>query len=215
MIYLYAITGADADMPPGSGLGDEPLRRLSRRGLAALYSAHEQAGPRPDPEALWRHDQVIEAAMERGPVLPVRFGTTLADVDALTQVLEGEAHRFLGQLERVRGCVELAVRVGLPPSELPAPISGRDYMQLRLNDRRAREDAADRTLMPLAELAMSTRRPPEAAGGETLKASYLVREHEVERFADQVRKLQDRHLELSLSCTGPWPPYSFVDEEPA
>ena len=47
--------------------------------------------------------------------------------------------------------------------------------------------------------------------GEVVCASYLVPTDGVERFAEQVRTVADRHPELWLSCTGPWPPYSFVE----
>jgi len=32
----------------------------------------------------------------------------------------------------------------------------------------------------------------------------------VDAFAAAVARLQDEHPELSILCTGPWPPYSFV-----
>jgi hypothetical protein len=51
--------------------------------------------------------------------------------------------------------------------------------------------------------------------GEVVCASYLVPSDGVERFAEQVRVVADRHPELWLSCTGPWPPYSFVELEVA
>jgi Gas vesicle synthesis protein GvpL/GvpF len=210
VIYLYAITEAGADPLASPGLAEAPVRVRGVGGVAALYSEHEQPWLAPDPAALWRHDQVIEAAMERGAVLPVRFGTTFADTDALESALVPQAPRFARQLERVRGCVELAVRVGLPPSVPEVPRGGRDYVELRLKDNRARAQAAERTLVPLNELAVRSWHATE--GAETLKASYLVRAHQVDRFAEEVRELQERNDELSLSCTGPWPPYSFVDE---
>jgi hypothetical protein len=45
-----------------------------------------------------------------------------------------------------------------------------------------------------------------------LRASYLVRANDVDRFADRVRELQRGDGGLALSCTGPWAPYSFVGE---
>jgi hypothetical protein len=41
-------------------------------------------------------------------------------------------------------------------------------------------------------------------------AAYLVPAADVEAFAARVRALQHEHPAADLSCTGPWPPYSFV-----
>jgi Gas vesicle synthesis protein GvpL/GvpF len=46
-------------------------------------------------------------------------------------------------------------------------------------------------------------------------ASYLLPSDRVGVFTAEVEQLQQRHPQLSLTCTGPWPPYSFVSEEQA
>jgi hypothetical protein len=63
---------------------------------------------------------------------------------------------------------------------------------------------------PLAALARAhvqrTPRPPEA-----LRAAYLVDRRAVAGFTRLVARLDERHPELRLLCTGPWPPYSFAE----
>ncbi|MEA2125464.1 MAG: Gas vesicle synthesis protein GvpL/GvpF, partial [Solirubrobacteraceae bacterium] len=60
---------------------------------------------------------------------------------------------------------------------------------------------------PLAELARAscTRSEPGL-----LAAAYLVPAADVRPFTDRVATIRDAHPELDFSCTGPWPPYSFV-----
>jgi hypothetical protein len=85
-------------------------------------------------------------------------------------------------------------------------------MRSKLASLQAGGGAAERVLVPLAGLAAATSlsRP----GAEpVVKASYLVAAGEVERFARAVHRLQERNPEVSLSWTGPWAPYSFVDGE--
>jgi hypothetical protein len=36
----------------------------------------------------------------------------------------------------------------------------------------------------------------------------------VEEFRDAVRELEQRHPDVTLVCTGPWPPYSFATADP-
>ncbi|MBV8431149.1 MAG: GvpL/GvpF family gas vesicle protein, partial [Solirubrobacterales bacterium] len=113
----------------------------------------------------------------------------------------------------VRGCVELAVRVSLPPVDTPGSRDGAAYVRARLAREQNSRAAVDRTLEPLAEHALLTHRRIGSAESSNLTASYLVPAADVGRFADRVRDLAREHAELSLSCTGPWPPYSFVGEE--
>jgi Gas vesicle synthesis protein GvpL/GvpF len=210
MIYLYAIVEPTASPPDCRGLDDAPLALL-HGAATALYSEHSHLECRPEPDALWRHELVVERAMGNGAVLPARFGTTFVDTDALTDALARAASRLLGQLERVRGCVELAVRLGLPASSGPEPHDGGAYLHAKLARRRERHAAAEATLTPLSRLAVDTRRHEGSSDSAVMTASYLVAEHGVDRFADEVRRLARRNDGLLLSCTGPWAPYSFAE----
>ena len=215
MIYLYAITRPGPVVPECQGLDDAPLAVARSSVVAGLYSSHERLECRPQPEALWRHEQVIEAAMDAGPALPARFGTTFADEHALHAALEREAARLAEQLGRLQGCVELAVRVAVPDSPEPVPANGRAYVEAKLSRLHRHEAIAAQTLAPLTELAMRARTDEGRAEREEICASYLVRRDWVERFAEQVGMLAAQNPDLALSCTGPWPPYSFVELEAA
>lgn len=213
MIYLYAITEAGVEPPDQPGLDEQPLCLIEAGSIAGLCSCHERSSFDPEPAALWRHDSVVEAAMSRGAVLPARFGTTFAETGGLVAALENDADRFCPALEEVRGCVELAVRVSLPDSAGAPPRSGREYVDGELTRRRERRAVADRTLLPLEAHAVRARTGDPQRGD--LTASYLVRADAVDTFAARVRDLARSHTELAVSCTGPWPPYSFVGQEDA
>jgi hypothetical protein len=58
--------------------------------------------------------------------------------------------------------------------------------------------------------AMATAAATPAAD-ELLRASYLVERTAVPQFRSVVERLQRIHPEVAILCTGPWPPYSFVD----
>jgi hypothetical protein len=212
VIYVYAITDA-VEIDDGlTGLHDAPTEALEHEGIAGVFSGHDQLElSSSDPELLWAHERVIDHLMDQGAVLPLRFGTVLGDPGALRAVLAEERVRFRVLLSRVRDCVELAVRVGLAPAEPVAVSGGADYIRGRLAARRHEEDAVDRVLAPLRSLARATARRPVQAGSTTLSESYLVSRPTVELFASEVRALQARNPGLSISCTGPWGPYSFVD----
>jgi hypothetical protein len=199
LIELYAIT--DDPTPP-----DPPLRAVRSDGLAVLYAPAERR--QVTPEALWRHEQTVEALMTKRDLLPVRFGTLVPDPRAAARAVAERSTELATSLDRVRGALELAVRVETrePQSEpTRRGQSGRDYMSAKA--RRIAE--AGLVHEPLAGVA---RENVLHAGPELLRAAYLVDRGAVESFVGLVRQLQETHSELDVLCTGPWPPYSFAGE---
>jgi hypothetical protein len=176
MPYVYAVTEAGAPTPPPE------LYAVRHGALAAIVAAHE--APEPTPEALRRHEAVVEGLMGERSLLPMRFGSTSGDVAAMLVERHDE---LLAALERVRGAVEVGVRAGDH-----TPRDGTDYLMRRL--------AVERLHEPLAALARASvrrTRPPHVG-------AYLVDTGAVHTFTARVRELDAR-----LVCTGPWPPYSF------
>ena len=208
MIDLYAITAA-----PGPPLPTVvPLHAVPLGDIAAICAPAEEREITPD--TLWRHEQVVEALMEDRDLLPVRFGTRLDDDAAAARSLAERRAEFKRALERVRGAVELSVRaVFLDTARRVEPTAetGADYLRLKRRITAAQETVASAVHEPLRALArahaLRAPRPP----AEALRAAYLVERDAVGRFTGLVAQLDEQHPELRLLCTGPWPPYSFVE----
>src|SRR6185295_16285931 len=110
MLYAYAIFEPSADgLGDVRGVDDGAVCFHRENGIGVAWSEVTRAA-RPTPENVWRHEQVVEAIMRGGAVLPVRFGTVLSDLAALDALLERNRDRLSAGLRRVRGCVELGVR---------------------------------------------------------------------------------------------------------
>lgn len=211
MIYLYAIAERREQFPERAGLDGAGVEQIEVGGLAAICSRHEDLVVAPDAAALWHHERVVERVMEQAPALPVRFGTTFADLDAMRRAVFTQLGDVGGALERVRGCVELAVRVQ-PPHEAPVrPPDGAAYLRSKLDAERASRRLLTEVLAPLGDLAVASR-VLERTGPASVGVSYLVRREEVTRFVAEVRRRERAHPRLGISCTGPWAPYSFVEE---
>jgi hypothetical protein len=226
MIYVYALTDR-GDPPRGvDGLGGARLLALTVQPVTAVYSDLDGKAPEPEPEHLWRHEHVAEALLGERAVLPVRFGTVLDGTGRLRTLLERNREVIAAALERVRGLVEVGVRVlpaaGEPAASdngVPGPAaSGREYLMRRLarerRERAAREQAArcaDAIHEPLAALARDTdRRAPRRR--ELLAAAYLLAPSAVDALVTRARELDAAHPELRIVCTGPWPAHSFAPE---
>jgi hypothetical protein len=154
--------------------------------------------------------------MERGPVLPLRFGSRLDSEDELATALRERQQSLKRSLDRVRGRVELGVRV-LDEGDAPprgGARSGRDYLLGRVAAHRRSEQAAREVHEPLTELAAASQRSDQPAPPAILVGSYLVDEAEVEAFRERAEALGQSQEEVRVVVTGPWAPYSFADEEP-
>jgi hypothetical protein len=80
----------------------------------------------------------------------------------------------------------------------------------RLEASRARERAAHAVHEPLAAIAAASALRPDAPPPAILAASYLVERSRAEEFSSRVAELDRQREDLELVCSGPWPPYSFV-----
>ena len=94
---------------------------------------------------------------------------------------------------------------------MPTGGSGTDYLRAKRRTTAAQGSVSSAVHEPLAALAranvLRSPRPP----AEALRAADLVERGAVRVFTRLVARLDECHPELRLLCTGPWPPYSFVE----
>jgi hypothetical protein len=210
VIHVYGIVDELDSLPPVAGVDGAPLERRRVNALELVVS--EVPRDEVTQEAVLRHAEVVEALMGRSrAVLPAQFSRPFAGDDELVAAVTEKAPGLGQRLQRVRGCVELGLRVVAPaPPSGPEAESGADYMRARLDEERRRSQLVAELDEPLARLSQET--AGGAKGGNVFERAYLVRDDDVAAFLDTVRELQAAHPELSLACTGPWPPYSFGAE---
>ena len=217
MLYLYAITESRR-VPAAPGLRGAPLKLVGDAGLYAVASEHDELRVEPNEADLWAHEAIVEDLMSDGSVLPMRFGSAVADEKALRGFLE-ERRRSLEQaLERVRGAVELSVRVAVasePDTQAAAeePGSGTAYLLDRLKQQRHQTAMTARVHQPLVPLSRASTSWSGEPRRRLWKAAYLVGIEDIEAFTQQVDMLDAELGAASVLCTGPWPPYSFSSEE--
>jgi hypothetical protein len=212
MIHLYAIAEGVEAVPAVSGIGGATVRRVAVEEVEAVVSEHGSAEPDATEEAVLAHARVVESlAAASGALLPARFGRAFPDERALEAALRDQLEALRRALTRVRGRVELGLRVlgdaDEPPSEAP---SGRAYMQAKLEATARAERLARELHEPLAATAAASTHSLATAPRLVLSGAYLVPAGEVEPFRARVAALEAAHPELTFVCTGPWPPYSFA-----
>lgn len=235
--YLYAITqapGPDLLAKVGPGLCDLPLQIVIHNNLAAVISDWRSPLPNRAHMAaetdLWRHEQVIESIMAQGPTLPVRFCTTVANVDCVRQLLLTRAADFTADLSYVTDRVEMGVRIlwdppnidllgpeNLEPENSAIAAPGRQYLQQQIMKRRQEQTirtqgetfvaALNAALQPFFVDTRLQILPTERL---LLSAAYLVPQTAVDSFQAQVEVLGARYPNFAFLASGPWPAYHFV-----
>jgi hypothetical protein len=213
-VLLYGLADGGDVRVEGSGLCDRPLRAVRDGLLTAIVSDHDGVTLRADAETLWRHERIVERLAASHPILPARFASILDDDAAVLEMLQARREQLTAVLEHTRGAVELALRAMWEQPPEPESQTGAGYMKARLQLRqRGREVAAE--LMPLDKLSRSSRCQLPARPQEPLRCAYLVDRELIDDFVASVEQLDHRLPNVQISCTGPWPAYSFAQEVPA
>jgi hypothetical protein len=215
MIHLYGVVSELDELPCVPGLDGAPLERRRIEGLELIVSRTAREHPYVSEKAVLRHANVVEELMARSrAILPAQFGHAFANEDELLDAVRTKAPELKGGLSRVKGCLEFGLRVlGGEPANKGASLgfSGSDYMRARLDEARERDRVSQDFHEPLAQVSRASARFG-GASRDLLRAAYLVANERADAFHDQVRRLETTHPELTVICTGPWPPYSFAAE---
>jgi hypothetical protein len=219
-LYVYAITN-EREPPSLRGLGGAAVVKVSSGESAAFASWVEAGDLIPSEERLWEHEAVCEALMEGGPVIPARFGTSFSDEDEVVQTLRKREGRITSLLARLADHIELGIRVfGERPrggtevgSAAAAVHPGRAYLEQRRVENAERQATAAAIHRALEPLAREGRFRAIPAGHSVMAGAYLVRRQDVESFRRRVKSLEAEFPKAAIVCTGPWPPYSFVDRD--
>jgi Gas vesicle synthesis protein GvpL/GvpF len=212
VIHVYAFAERLQDVPAVGGLDGATILRLRVEDVDAVFSRRVAASSR---ETLRTdavaHGAVVEALTTRAAaVAPVRFGALLPDEAALADSLRDRLPAIRRAFDRVRDCVEVAVRVldGVAPVD-EAATNGADYLRRRSAAESRWRALVDELHRPLGALSRDARVDRERG-----TAAYLVAADRLDDVRQAVDRFAARHGELTVVCTGPWAPFSFV-EEPA
>jgi gas vesicle protein GvpL/GvpF len=185
------------------------------------------------------HEAVVEAFVGETAVLPMKLFTIFTSDERALAHVRGQRQRLAGLVKRVANHQEWGVRVVLDRARAVAasqparrtnagraPASGIAYLTSKKAQRDAAAELATRARDTVAALfdrlatgARAARRRtatelPMDSGPLLLDAAFLVprsRATAFQRLAAREAKSLERQG-YGLSVTGPWPPYTFVQD---
>jgi hypothetical protein len=236
--YLYAITDTDAPLNGlPAGLGGREVETIDVGTVRVVASAIENKKLRPQRAHLAAHQGVLRAVAGATDALPVTFGVIADDEAALRRLIESNAETLRSQLDRVRGRVEMAVRVRFHTDNVfqlfvdhdehlhaqrdallkAGPHATRDQ-QIEVGQAferalaEAREAATDAVRPHLERIAREITEHDPRTEFQAADIACLIERGQEQALEsavhDAAEALDDRFL---IEIAGPWAPHSFVD----
>jgi Gas vesicle synthesis protein GvpL/GvpF len=236
--YVYGIVEATATRPRGRGIGGAPLQLIIGEDAAALVSELSTNRLRLGREEVLLHAQVLDRALARGPVLPMRFGVVMVDDDDVRgRLLDEHGPDLRAQLTEMQGKVEIRIRAtyeeqslyrdvvrdnpqiaSLRTSVAERPADAGYYDRIRLGEmvaaavERRRERDAHTIIDALGEHAKAVETGEVSHERVVAQASFLVERSRLDEFNASVDQVAETYGgKIRFKYTGPLPPHSFVE----
>lgn len=213
-------------------VADVPLSRYSEEAIQSGLSDLDWVS-----RAAVAHEAVVESFVAAPGLLPMKLFTMFTSDQRADDYIRGHRRRIDAALARVLKHDEWGVRILLGPASVTAAprspqkrsragASGSGYLERKKAQRDAGVELAERAREVVAELydrlaeraTLAKRRSVAAMAGQRavllLDAVFLVPRTRAASFRTvagrQARRLKPEGYLISV--TGPWPPYSFVQD---
>jgi hypothetical protein len=196
-LRVYGVVMQDGQAPPKLPTG---VQLHAVRELAALAEEGEFTAREPDAAEIGRHLEVVGAMFSHDAILPAPVGTVFRTPDVLQRWMELHYVALSDALAWVENRLGARVHV------------------TRATARDSEREAGSDLAAVGAEITRSLRRHSvstvplrnEELTGITLSAAYLVERELWDEFAEAVEEERERHPQVKMDLSGPWPPYDFV-----
>jgi hypothetical protein len=224
-----------ADLGASRGEPGAAVHLVRSGALAAAVHAHADDAELDDEDAE-RYFTTLVGLLDRGPVLPVRFGTIAPDVEAVRrEILDPAARELARRLDLLDGCVEVRLRIDVDATDEARRLAGASpaarqrwraqARSLRLDDLIAlgqeigetlsevRDQLDDQVVSRVQGLAVAHAHL-EPEGVTDVRHAYLVRAADLPAFDEAVRALRaELPTSHAIEYVGPLPPFEFTELE--
>jgi hypothetical protein len=208
-LLLFGIIAGEYSSPI-----DTDIRRIQSERLTALVKVSDAELNR-DSSAVMAYGDQIMRIHQQTTLIPVRYGTLLADEQEVIKHLTDHSAHYHILLSKLDDCEEVGIRMTLIDSdnEADAPqTSGQAYLMARKHVYSVPEFAAHQETVinnTLAGLFREHRATLSLFNGQrTYLLSYLVPRVTLMQFKARYFDLAES-LGENITLSGPWPPYNF------
>jgi len=210
-LLLYCMIEAELQVaPPSQGVQEADVEQVCDAGLCCFYSQIERfaSDPASAKASALRFHEVVSFVFGHAAVVPFRFPTLVADVNELTSHLRAHAAEYRDALVRLRGMVQMEVRIASGAPD-PSRQSGAQYLHDRREHLAELRNAASHVRRTTQSVLAEWR---ERETNKGWRCYALVGRAQTGRFQEMVRSLKVAEG-LQLTVTGPWPATEFIKSE--
>jgi hypothetical protein len=229
MFYLYCLSDeVTARMLEGVAgvLGVAP-RVIDCEGIAVVLSECEETTVPVTREHVLAHERVVSRVLSETTPLPFRFGT-LASAERVENYVVSQKASLQAALERVRGAVEMSVKIIWDASEqrredvagvaqsIESAGAGTKFLLEKRRElagdellKRRAEDLSAWLAEILREVVKDSFVEMNPAQSLVISASHLVERSSINAYRGRIDDASKERADLRFLTSGPWPPYSF------
>jgi hypothetical protein len=237
--YVYGVVRAEgAPAPRYRGIDRKQVRIVANDRLGALTSDVPDGDLEAGRDELLAHSRVLGKALERGTVLPMRFGVVMPNEDAVRKdLLDPHRDELEAQLDEMEGKVEVNVKAMYDEPavlmevirEVPEvgkirqaiqgkPEDATYYERIRLGElisealTSKRADDGDQIVDRLAPHTIAVEVGEPVHERMAVNASFLVDRGQLDAFNRELDALAAEQAErMRFKYNGPLAPHSFVE----
>jgi len=208
--YCIVEAGLQLSVSP-RGVQGAAVEQVCDAGLCCFYSRVGSLPPDASSvkQAALEFHAVVSSVFNQAAVIPVRFPTLVADLNELTAHLGSRAAEYREALQRLRGLVQMEIRISTSAQETTAG-SGTQYLRNRQQRTAGLEEAASNIRAQMQSILADWRERETSKGW---RCYALIARSDVMKFQGMVRSLE-APVGLQLAVSGPWPATEFISAEP-
>jgi len=235
--YLYAILEGEPLLVGLTGIDGVEVQTVLHKGFSAVVSEIENKRIRPERRKLSAHFQVLKAVTGKHNLLPMAFGIIADSAEEVERVLAANHEQFAEQLDRVRGRIEMGLRVAYDVSNLTQHLiaqspelqslrdqtfapdrepSQDDLMQVgRAYDRllaQKRQETIERIVSALGTTIAETKENKLKSEKDIANLAFLIAADGRAAFENAVAGAAELFGEdIVFELTGPFAPHNFIE----
>jgi hypothetical protein len=237
--YVYGVVAEIPDTSGLTGVQGAGVQAVRAGDLAAVVSVIDLDRPPRSRSDLLAHSAVLDSLARSGPVIPVQFGSVLADLESVdNDLLQGRDELFRSLLTELEGRTQFVMRASYREDVVLREVVAGDQriagLRERTRDLPEAESYADRVrLGELVSRAVEEKRAADADGllaevlpltvASALRAgsgmdhvvhiALLVDNDRVSALEETLEDLAAAaHERMTIRLLGPMAPYDFVGD---
>jgi len=216
-LYVYCLMeNSELSTPCVPGIQDRIPHFIKVEEFLVLACDFSGSDLQPTKEMVLAHERVVESFLDTSTLLPFRFGSVVSEA-GLREFIQANAATLGADLDKVRGCVEMGLKVMSPAGSTSisdveaAERPGTTFLKAKLGLLQVQKEVAGWVGAAVAGIVrQSDVSMISGAGQPIVRIAHLVLRYHLDEYKSHIDTLVQQRTDCGFLRSGPWPPYSFI-----